>query len=220
MVNNIINVFVDESGDLGFNERSSDYFIIGFLVANYPERIKHDIRRLLKSLNMKRRQKITEFKFSTDRDETRHKMLNLITKHDIDAGSIIIRKAAVKAHLRDNKSMLYNFLVADHIVQAILSSYENATHVNLHLDVSMSKNSRQEFSNYFSNKMQWSRSDRKINQSISNSVSHDYSHQEPCIQAADYLAGSLYQLFEHNDSRYFDMIKHKVVHSYGLGVDT
>ena len=78
----------------------------------------------------------------------------------------------------------------------------------------MSKKSRNEFDKYFSNKIAWLTSPDKISKHI---IFHDYSHQEPCLQVADYLAGSLYQLFENNDSRYYDMIKHKVtyIHQWG-----
>jgi hypothetical protein len=214
----IIDVFVDESGDLGFSRKSTNYFVIGFIVVSHKERIKTDVKRLLKKLNVRNHKKIYEFKFSNDSKYVRCKMLNLISKSEIEAGQIVVKKSAVRNDLRDKKSILYNFLVAEYVMRDILSSYTNINHINLHLDLSMSKKSREDFDDYFSNKVSWRSLLTGVNQSITNKVYHDYSHSDPCLQMADYLAGSLFQLYEHNDCSFYDIIKVKVVHTHGWGV--
>ncbi|HEX7032641.1 MAG TPA: hypothetical protein VF172_06545 [Nitrososphaera sp.] len=74
----IIDIFVDEPGDLGFTDNASKYFIIGYVVGNCPFRVRVEVRRLLKKLNVRNHCKISEFKFSNDSDIVRHKFLNLI----------------------------------------------------------------------------------------------------------------------------------------------
>ena len=214
----IIDVFVDESGDLGFSQKSTNYFVIAYIVVSRSERIKIDVRRLLKKLNVRSHKKIREFKFSNDSNYVRCKMLNLISKSDIQAGQIVVKKSAVRNDLRNKKSILYNFLVAEYVMRDILSSYNDINHINLHLDLSMSKKAREDFDDYFSNKISWKSLLTGVNQSISNLVYHDYSHNDPCLQVADYLAGSLFQLYEHDDCSFYDRIKAKVVHTHGWGV--
>ena len=176
-----------------------------------------DVKRLLKKLNIRKQIKISEFKFSNDRDYVRHKMLDLITSLDIDAGRIVIRKTAVRPHLQASKSILYNFVIAEYIMRDVLASYDSINHINLHLDLSMSKNSRIKFDEYFAEKVSWRSSLSGINRQIGSKVYHSYSHHDPCLQVADYLAGSLFQLYEHGDGRFYNMIKAKVIHSHGWG---
>ena len=190
------------------------------MTADNPERIRIKIKRLLKSLNQISKFKIREFKFSADNDDTRYKMLNLMARLDMNCGSIIVKKAALSAHSRSNISALYNTLVAKNIIHHLITSYEKITYINLHLDASMSKDSRQEFNVYFSNELLLQRSEYGIHDNIISHIQHAYSNQEGCIQAADYLTGSLYRLHQHNDARYYEMIKHKVISTYGWGIDT
>jgi uncharacterized protein DUF3800 len=168
-------------------------------------------------LNSKRKRSISEFKFSNDSEFIRLKVFNLIRKLDIEGGQVIIKKTAVKTNLRDNKPILYNYLVAENIATAVIRAYADLSEVNLHLDSSMSSASRDHFNLYFSDKMRWKNSIFKRNQSVKTKIYHDYSHNEPCIQLADYLAGSIYQLYEHEQPKYYDLIKEKIMHKHEWG---
>ncbi|WP_370519329.1 DUF3800 domain-containing protein [Nitrososphaera sp. AFS] len=208
---------MDESGDLGFKGKSSRYFIIGYIITEQSGRISTDIKRVLKNLNKKHKHSIREFKFSNDSDFIRLKVLNLFRRLDIDGGQVVIKKSAVKSDLRDNKSLLYNYLVAENIATSVVEAYADLSEVNLHLDSSMSSASRDHFNSYFSDKMRWKISIFKRHQSVKTKIYHDYSHNEACIQLADYLAGSLYQLYEHEQPKYYDLIKEKITHKQEWG---
>jgi hypothetical protein len=124
---------------------------------------------------------------------------------------MVINKNSVSSHLRDKKSILYNYLVADNISRTLLSEYRDILHVNLYLDLSMSELSRNQFNSYFSNKMSWLSSIANDNQhNITNEVFHVCSHNEPCIQLADYLSGTLYRSYEYNEPQYYEMIMNKI----------
>jgi Protein of unknown function (DUF3800) len=213
----VINVYVDEAGDLGFGDKASRYFIVAYAIIEQPGRISVNTQRLLKTLNNNRRHPIDEFKFSNDNEYIRLKFLNLIRKSNFDGGQVVIKKAAVKEGLRDKKLILYNFVVADSIATAIVNTYDNFVQVNLHLDRSMSKESRVQFDDYFERKMNWKLSEFKKKHDVCNKISHDYSHHESCIQVVDYIAGSLFQLFERENPRYYDVIKDKIIHKNEWG---
>lgn len=173
---------------------------------------------MLKKLNLRHHHKINEFKFTNDSDFVRHKFLNLIGNLEIESGRVIIKKTAVAAHLRDNKKKMYNFVIAEYIMRDIMAVYDDADHINLHIDRSMSKSSREEFDKYFAEKISWKISVSGIERRITSNVFHDYSHQQPCLQIADYIAGSSFQLYERNKSQYYEMIKAIVIHTHSWGI--
>lgn len=179
---------------MGFGDKASRYFIVAYAIIEQPGRTSVNTQRLLKTLNNKRRHPIDEFKFSNDNEYIRLKFLNLIRKSNFEGGQLVIKKAAVKERLRDKKLILYNFAVADNIATAIINTSDNFAQVNLHLDRSLSKESRAHFDDYFSRKIDWKLSELKKKHDVRNMIFHDYSHHESCIQVADYIAGSLFQL--------------------------
>jgi wobble nucleotide-excising tRNase len=130
----------------------------------------------------------------------------------------VIKKSAVRSRLRDNKSILYNYLIAENVTRRLIDEYERIDHVNLHLDLSMSRGSRDHFDNYFSEKLSWVSQITKTPLNITSHVFHDYSHHEPCVQIADYIAGAIYQMYEHGDGRYYEMIKNKILYTNAWGV--
>jgi len=83
----VINVYVDEAGDLGFGDKASRYFIVAYAIIEQPGRISVTTQRLLKTLNNNRRHPIDEFKFSNDNEYIRLKFLNLIRKSNFDGGA-------------------------------------------------------------------------------------------------------------------------------------
>ncbi|MDE1868287.1 MAG: hypothetical protein KGI08_11355, partial [Thaumarchaeota archaeon] len=66
----VVNVFVDEAGDLGFSQQSTKSFVLSYVIMinDTPLFIRNKVRRLLKNTNTRRkiRGKSEEFKFSND----------------------------------------------------------------------------------------------------------------------------------------------------------
>ncbi|MCE9651498.1 MAG: DUF3800 domain-containing protein [Nitrosarchaeum sp.] len=69
-----VSVYVDESGDLGFDNGASKFFTIGYAFSynRHPFAESSMVKRALKKINDgSKKQKIPEFKFSADSDETK-----------------------------------------------------------------------------------------------------------------------------------------------------
>lgn len=60
-------------------------------------------------------------------------------------------------------------------------------------------------------------SEFKKERDIRSAISQDYSHNVSCIQIADYVAGSLFQLYEHEEPQYYDKIKDIIIHKTERG---
>jgi hypothetical protein len=187
--------------------------VVAYIIIEYYQIIAKQVKVCLINLNRYKNCHLSEFKFTRDNSKVRHTFLNLIHKLDIDVGQVAIKKSAVKPYLRNNKGTLYNFLIADNIANTILTKYNHVNHINLHLDLNMSKTSRDGFDSYLGRKISYLLFETNADRNVTTKTFHDFSHQEPCIQLADYVSGSLYQLYEREDSRYYEMIKDKILYT-------
>jgi len=209
-------IAVDESGNLGFSAKSTKFFVASFCATRSPFQVRKDMARLLKKLHEKRRYSYNEFKFSRANDFVRREVLKKIANMDLDAGFIVLEKEKVKVSLRGNLSRLYNYVVVNYIMPYVLSYVDLVGKVVIVVDRSLSKSSREAFDNYAANKASWVWSvemNKKIPiKSGTITIHHVDSEREPCLQVADFLAGSCFQKYENNDERYYEMIKDKVKH--------
>lgn len=130
----------------------------------------------------------------------------------------MIKKKTIVVHLRGNKNILYNFVIAEYIVRDVMAYEGDVDHINLYLDRSMSESSREAFDRCFAEELSWKTFVSGNDLLITSNIFNDYSHQQPCLQVVDYIAGSSFQLFERSKSRYYGMVKAKVIRTHSWGV--
>ncbi|XRH75497.1 MAG: DUF3800 domain-containing protein [Candidatus Methanosuratincola verstraetei] len=208
-------LFVDEAGDLGFTPKSSKFFIIAYIMLDSPENARTTLRRLKRALRRKG-QKLNEFKHSKDSPDVRRGVFDAISKIPINAGVVVIDKSFVKKDLRNKRMVLYNYLIADKIASALLSS--GASKAVLILDRCMSKEARDHFNEYFVKKVFWKEVEANKSCKIID-IRHDYSYNEPNLQIADYFAGALFRKFEKGIEDEYMLIKHAIKYTEGWGVN-
>jgi len=75
----------------------------------------------------------------------------------------------------------------------------------------MDKSSREAFNNYVGKKISWKASMEYEIAAPRTKILHVDSREEPCLQMADYIAGATFRKFEHEDSRFYDMFKHRIL---------
>jgi|TARA_Y100000310_G_scaffold89559_2_gene86655 hypothetical protein len=105
-------IFLDESGDLGFSQRSSKYFIVSLFSCGVREEI--EIRRIVKKIRrkiLKKKLKNTpEIKWNNSSDKIRFKVLNEVANKSVEIFTVVIEKSKVYDYLRGKKHKLYNYL--------------------------------------------------------------------------------------------------------------
>lgn len=189
------NIYIDESGDLGFTERSSPYFVIVAVIAEGPEKaqqVKTCMSRVRKKLPRKYRD-IPELKYHNTDDTYKRRVLECISRTNVDIAYLLLRKEQVYPHLRDERQILYNYLTGS-LVSAIVADYEFSSDVNVIIDKSLDGVVREEFDKYL------------VFRSLENGLSrqpsrcqlevlHVDSKQNLCIQAADFVAGTVHRHF-------------------------
>lgn len=133
-----INVYLDESGDLGWvlnkpyrHGGSSRYLTIAFAVC--PSEKKHLLARIVRDVytHTKHNPKI-ELKGSAlsadDKCFFAEKVRKLVSMNpDIEIGSITVNKSKVKGHIRNDANKLYNYMIR----LAVVPKIKGKTIVNL-----------------------------------------------------------------------------------------
>ena len=197
-------LFLDESGELGFKESSSKYFVITLLSCDEGE--IYSLRRIIKKVRekiiKKKINKLPELKGNNSNDKIRTEILERFMKTKVEIFVTILEKSKVYEYLKDKKNKLYNY-----ISNLILNecSFDNPS-VCLIVDKSKSNRSlREDFDNYIRKKLNEKNNLNKI------IIKHENSQNEGCLQVLDFISWAIFRNYEHQDSRFMNIIKDKIV---------
>lgn len=210
-----MHVYIDESGDLGFSPKSTSFFVVAYLILDYPITIQTTLKRLLKRLHKRRKyaRGAHELKFSKSRDYVRRKVLSSVCKSDVEIGFVVLEKAKVKLELRKKRTILYSYVIVDRVMRDILPGLGSTDELNIIVDRSLPRSSREAFNDYTRNKASWLLTilDKAHPIELSNiAVRHENSQYDPCLQAADFVAGTGFQKYERNNDCYYQLIEDRI----------
>ena len=215
MNNNNITIFLDESGDLGFNfndKKSSTYFVLTALVVStertYKDIIKRAVKTTLKNkVNKKRRFLRSELKGSNTTFEVKHYFYKKIEAAKFDIFSVVLSKKEVSDLIdgAPSKERLYNYL-AHLLIEKVFQA--NPYEIGMaHLVVDKCKNAkdREEFDDYLRYQLQ---SIFPINTKLF--ITHENSQNSYGLQAVDLFCYGIMRKFALKDVRWFDIYKGKI----------
>lgn len=107
-------IFLDESGDLGFsaNKSVSKYFVVTILFT----REKKQIENIVKKIHSRLRKKVKAISGGIlhcykEKPITRKRLLSKLAKKQCSIVAIYLNKSKVYTKLRDEKHVLYNYVV-------------------------------------------------------------------------------------------------------------
>jgi len=209
-----VDIYVDESGDLGFSLGSSRFFIVSYLICDNSTPIVRVMKRFLGRSKTKKRYAGKELKFSGSRSEIREQILTKLLNVEWTAGLIILEKDQVKANLRKIPDVLYNYTILEFLMRDLLSFYDNIAPINIHIDRSKDRTRAEAFNLYAFDKASyiWQQVlKRKTPFNLGNlTVEHCYSHSNKCVQVADFIAGAAFQRYERGNSTFLDIINTRI----------
>lgn len=205
---------MDESGDLGFSKKSTKFFIIAYIVSKEPyPSLRIKMKRLLKKLHRRGKYSFlrNELKFSRMNDYCRKAVLEEISQSDFELGVVVVEKKHVKKELRQDLKILYNWLLVHHIMSALLPRLLAKQKINIIFDKSLSKRRIRDFNEYLIAKASY------LSYRVGNEIpleriysQHIDSKKDPCLQAADAVAGAYFQKYEKGNSQYVEIIEDKI----------
>lgn len=207
-------VFVDESGGLDYGPKASNYFIVGYIFLRKTKPFRDDFRWLLIRLQNRFRYFHDELRFSQSNDSVRRKGLQLICQHDdCFLGVIVVHKRRIDKRTQFYRDIefLYRYAIVDTVMTAIVPRLRVREQFNLIIDKRVPKGQRKLFDEYAVIKGYQIR--QQLNANFSKKrfkVDHRDSKYEPCLQAADFISGAEYHLYQHNNNVYHNIINDKI----------
>lgn len=208
-----MNVYLDESGDLGFKfdkpygkGGSSRYLTIAFLLV--PPDLSKYPKRIVKSLYRRKRWPTSkELKGSMlnlhDKAYFAEKVLGLLKRNRrIKILAITVNKRRVQTHIRQDVNKLYNYMIALILPEEL----KNQTDVNFIPDKrSIKVKSGNSLSDYLQIKLWF---EHKSKARLINNPRE--SHQELNLQFIDFISNIVWHKYEKKDDMIFNMLARKI----------
>ena len=201
-------IYLDESGDLGFNEKSSKYFVIAVLATNDSKAIETALQKYRKKLrnSPKKKRNLGEYKFNKAPDKVKTDLLNIINLKKVELGYVFVDKVHVYQKLREKRNELYTYMCRTLLDKfLVVSSLSNDSKIDLIVDRQFAKKHRENFNNYLDWKIKELVELKMLN------IFHKDSQQELCLQAVDFVCGATYRCYNLDDPKYFEIIKKKII---------
>jgi len=202
-----VEVYIDESGDLGFSPSSSEHFVIVALASPEPNELARVLRRVRRRVYAAD-SKNPEFKFRSSPERVRKAILNGVagTRTRIVWGGIMKRNTP--ADLRRDKSSLYLLMCSRALTE--LTRWTHARSVHIVLDKCSSNRTMRATLGWHLREIASFNHTGYFAPSVV--VSHLDSANSSGIQVADIVAGAVYRSLERSDSAYLDLISDNIVH--------
>ena len=194
-------MFLDESGELGFSEKSSKFFTIALLMCGLKE--EQELQRIIKKVRQKilkkKLRQSTEIKWNNSNEIIKIKVLERLSRINLEIFSIILDKSKVYDYLKGKKHKLYNYLS-----NLIINECSIDGKFELIVDRSKNKRSlRDDFDRY----IRHSAKDKCPNLTIR----HEDSKSNGGLQAMDFISGAIFNKYEFGNISYYNFIKDKIV---------
>lgn len=191
-------LYIDESGDLGFSQRSSDYFILAAIVARDTLSIQRCVKNVRRGHLPKKYKKTSELKFNKSDNNIKNRVLKGMSNTPNDIAYAVLRKYQVYDRLRNKPQTIYNYICGN-LIDKIIREYDLKGSLDIFVDKSLNGIQRENFDKYLE-----CRTNIRVN------VDHVNSREYQCIQAADFVAGAIYRKYNYDDNRYYQKFESRV----------
>lgn len=203
----MVYLYIDESGDLGFTEKSKKYFILTAVKVSDEEtqkklsRITKKIRQRIFSKKLK---KMTELKFSNTRESIRCMFLEKAAELPIQVYLLIVEKKKFEKIGQEDIIIFYSYLVKQ-LVNIIYTHFNDRKELFICLDRCLPASERDNLERYF--KTEFLSLFKEIPKLV---IDHQASHNNGCLQVTDFICGALGCKYNHGDDKYAKIIQDKI----------
>jgi len=199
-------IFLNESGDLGFKKKSSQWFIFTIVLTNNHRKIEKVIKKVRSGLK-KKYKRISELHAYHSKVEVKIKMLKLLSQEkDLKIMCVILNKKKVYVDLRGQKNYLYNYtanILLDRLHNKKIIHTDEP--IDLYIDQKdTNKFIRENFEKYLKDNFQ-KRGNKKV------VIKIKPSYTEKCLQAVDFISWAIFRKYEQGDLEYYKLIKNKII---------
>lgn len=202
-------IYLDESGDLGFNfknKKTTKYFVVTFLFVDQNRPIEKIIRKVHANLRKSHKMSASVLHAAKEESITIKRVCNGIVNKNCSIMTIYLEKAKVYTNLRDEKHVLYNYIVnilLDRLMTKKLVSKKD-TILLVASKRETNKFLNQNFHEYISRQL-------INNHGIKIKVEIKTPAEEKCLQAVDIICWSIFRKYEYGDDSYYKILKGKII---------
>jgi len=207
-------IFLDESGDLGFDftkVKTSKYFVITCLFTEDKRQIEKVVKKTHSELTKVIKRKVGTLHSVTESVKTRKRLLARLAATECKIMTICLDKKKVYSKLHDEKQVLYNYVVnilldriytkklvpIDKVVFLIASKRETNKFLNSN------------FKDYLENQV-------KNTHKTKLEISIKTPHEEKGLQAVDFASWAIFRKYEKGDASYYELLKSNIVEENSL----
>ena len=202
-------IFLDESGDLGFNpkKKNSQYFVVTIL----STKNKNSIEKIVKNVHAGLRKKVKRLSGGIlhaykEKPVTRRRLLKKLAEKQYTIMTIYLNKSKVYTRLKEEKHVLYNYvtnILLDRIMTKRLVGLDGV------IFLIAAKRETNKFLN--DNFKDYLRKQIKDRHGIKIEVDIKAPNEEKTLQAVDFASWAIFRKYELKDGIYYDLIKKKII---------
>lgn len=198
-------IFLDESGDLGFDftkKRASKFFVVTVLFVEQKRPVEKLIRKVHSGLRKKYKIRTSALHAVKEEPVNIGRVCHgLVGKH-CKLMTIYLDKSKVYTKLRDEKHVLYNY-----IVNILLDRIMNRRLISKKEGIILIA-SRRETNKFLNENFRgYLRRQVKDHHGAEFKVEIKTPAEEKCLQAADIASWSIFRKYEYGDDNYYQILK-------------
>lgn len=199
-------IFLDESGDLGFSEKSSKWFMISVAIVKDKRSLERVVKKVWKSLQKKHKH-LNELHASHEKYITRIKILNLLAKvDDLKIMTVILNKDKVYVDLQNQKHYLYTY-----VANLLLDRAHNEEILGLNEIIDLivdRKDTNKSLNESFIGHLTGTMNNKKVKNF---KIQLHSSHENKSLQAVDFISWAIFQKYEYGNFEFYEIIRNKIV---------
>lgn len=203
-------IFLDESGDLGFNfnkHGTSDFFIVTFLFLDGSKKLLEKIvKKTHAELSKKIKRRIGVLHATNEKPITRRRLLKRLANIDCHIMCIYLNKKEVFTKLRDEKDVLYNY-----VTNILLNRIYIKQVIQINKEIELIA-SRRETNKFLNENFKIYLSQQVGNNSNKNMrISIKTPSEEKSLQAVDFVSWAIFRKYEMGDEHYYNFFKTRII---------
>lgn len=202
-------IFLDESGDLGFNpkKKNSQYFVVTIL----STKNKNPIEKIVKNVHASLRKKVKRLSGGIlhaykEKPITRRRLLKKLAEKQCTIMTIYLNKSKVYTHLKEEKHVLYNYvtnILLDRIMTKRLVDLDGVVFL-----IAAKRETNKFLNNNFRDYLKKQIKDKH---GIKIEVDIKASNEEKALQAVDFVSWAIFRKYELKDDIYYSLIRKKII---------
>jgi len=211
----MVYIFLDESGDLGFNfnkKKTSNFFIVTFLFFPGEKRIVEKIvSKTHSELKKKFKRRIGVLHAVKEKPATRKRILRRLNRISCSIMAICLNKNKISSTLQDEKRVLYNY-VTNVLLNRVYSKKAIYCKEPINLIASRretNKSFNENFKNYLNRQV-------KNNHQCDINILIRTPSEEKALQMVDFISWAMFRKYEKGDKSYYKIFKQKIIEENSL----